>query len=32
VRLRPSLDWLGALNGRVLVPDALQFRVVKEPA
>ncbi|MEN9896212.1 MAG: uroporphyrin-III C-methyltransferase [Pseudomonadota bacterium] len=32
VRLRPSLDWLGALNGRVLVPDALQFRAVKEPA
>ena len=32
VRLRPSLDWLGALEGRVLVPDALQFRAVKEPA
>ena len=32
VRLRPSLDWLGALQGRVLVPDALQFRAIKEPA
>jgi uroporphyrin-III C-methyltransferase len=26
VRLRPSLDWLGAMSGRALVPDALGTR------
>ena len=26
VRLRAALDWLGALNGRVLIPDPLGTR------
>ncbi len=33
VRLRGSLDWLGALReGRVLVPDPLGARTLKDPA
>lgn len=32
VRLRPSLDWLGALDGRVLTPDPLASRAYKDPA
>ena len=32
VRLRPSLDWLGALSGRVLQPDPLAGRDTKETA
>ena len=27
VRLRPALDWLGAAQGRVLIPDPLGNRV-----
>ncbi|MDO9418681.1 uroporphyrinogen-III C-methyltransferase [Pararhizobium sp.] len=32
VRLRPALDWLGALQGRVLVSDPFQSRGLKDPA
>jgi len=32
VRLRPSLDWLGALNGRALVADPFLSRVHRNPA
>lgn len=32
VRLRPSLDWLGALDGRVLTSDPLSSRAYKDPA
>ncbi|MFA7414922.1 MAG: uroporphyrinogen-III C-methyltransferase [Rhizobium sp.] len=32
VRLRPSLDWLGALSGRTLVPDPFVDRDRKERA
>ncbi|HCL63876.1 MAG TPA: uroporphyrinogen-III C-methyltransferase [Rhizobium sp.] len=32
VRLRPSLDWLGALSGRALVPDPFVDRDRKERA
>ena len=32
VRLRPALDWMGALDGRVLSADPLSLRAVKDPA
>lgn len=32
VRLRPALDWLGALQGRTLVADPLLNRAFKDPA
>ncbi|WP_147179867.1 MULTISPECIES: uroporphyrinogen-III C-methyltransferase [Alphaproteobacteria] len=32
VRLRPSLDWLGALSGRVLAPDPFAARSEKDRA
>ncbi|WP_426130154.1 uroporphyrinogen-III C-methyltransferase [Pararhizobium sp. PWRC1-1] len=32
VRLRASLDWLGALDGRVLTADPLSSRTYKDPA
>ena len=32
VRLRPALDWLGALDGRVLSADPLSLRAFKDPA
>ena len=32
VRLRASLDWLGALDGRVLTSDPLSSRAYKDPA
>ena len=32
VRLRPALDWLGALDGRVLSADPLSLRTFKDPA
>jgi uroporphyrin-III C-methyltransferase len=32
VRLRPALDWLGALEGRVLNADPLSSRAFKDPA
>ncbi len=32
VRLRPALDWLGALQGRALVADPLLNRAFKDPA
>ncbi len=32
VRLRPALDWLGALEGRVLDADPLSSRAFKDPA
>lgn len=32
VRLRPSLDWLGALEGRVLTADPLAARAYRDPA
>ncbi|GEC30401.1 hypothetical protein EFR01_05720 [Sinorhizobium fredii] len=32
VRLRPSLDWLGALNGRALVADPFLSRIRRNPA
>jgi uroporphyrin-III C-methyltransferase len=32
VRLRASLDWLGALDGRVLTSDLLSSRAYKDPA
>jgi uroporphyrin-III C-methyltransferase len=32
VRLRPALDWLGALQGRTLAADPLLNRALKDPA
>ncbi|MDX0430389.1 uroporphyrinogen-III C-methyltransferase [Sinorhizobium medicae] len=32
VRLRASLDWLGALGGRALAPDPFSSRILRNPA
>ena len=32
VRLRPALDWLGALDGRVLTSEGVDGRFLKDPA